>query len=346
MEMPVTNLVLNHVTITAPATFNIYNAQAVQFIDSQINVPVTTNTLNLYNAQMTITNSVPNTNLVTLGGLDIPPTNNILAFFNAQAAITTTNMLGPDPYLTLGGSTFTVKTNLNLGAASTLNFGVGTNATEFAVLGNLALSGTLNITDAGGFTNATYTLFTYSVALLENGITIGTAPALYNYAISTNTPGRVDLVVTPPLSVFQQWQLQYFQCTNCAQAQPDADPLGKGMSNTNQFLAGFSPTNPAAYLHVISIAEQSVAGNTNVVVTYLGANGDDTYTPGIASRTNVLDYTSGDVDGSYMNGGWLDTGQTNILGGGNGSGTVTNMTDTAIPSATTNRYYRVRVLLP
>jgi hypothetical protein len=29
-----------------------------------------------------------------------------------------------------------------------------------------------------------------------------------------------------------------------------------------------------------------------------------------------------------------------------GSGTVTNMTDTAIPGAPTNRYYRVRVLLP
>jgi hypothetical protein len=64
------------------------------------------------------------------------------------------------------------------------------------------------------------------------------------------------------------------------------------------------------------------------------------------SRTNVLDYTTGDANGNYTNGGWQDTGQTNILSGGNGSGIVTNMTDAGIPSTPTNRYYRVRVLLP
>jgi len=81
-------------------------------------------------------------------------------------------------------------------------------------------------------------------------------------------------------------------------------------------------------------------------VTYLGANGDNTYTPGIGSRTNVLDYTLGDGNGNYLNGSWQDTGQTNILSGGNGTGIVTNMTDTAISSTPTSRYYRVRVLLP
>jgi hypothetical protein len=55
---------------------------------------------------------------------------------------------------------------------------------------------------------------------------------------------------------------------------------------------------------------------------------------------------TGDASGNYTNGGWQDTWQTNILSGGNGSGTVSNMTDTAIPSAPTNRYYRVRVVLP
>ena len=144
---------------------------------------------------------------------------------------------------------------------------------------------------------------------------------------------------------FVWWQLNYFGCTDCAQAQPSVDPYGKGMSNTNQFLVGFNPTNAAAYPHVISIVEQFLAGNTNVVVTYLGPNGDNTYVPGIASRTNVLDYTTGDASGNYTNGGWQDAGQTNILSGGNGSGTISSMTDT-IPSTPTNRYYRVRVLLP
>jgi len=60
----------------------------------------------------------------------------------------------------------------------------------------------------------------------------------------------------------------------------------------------------------------------------------------------VLDYSTGDAHGNYANGGWQDTGQTNILSGGNGSGAVTNMVDSAIPAPSTTRYYRVRVLLP
>jgi hypothetical protein len=160
---------------------------------------------------------------------------------------------------------------------------------------------------------------------------------------STDTVANLISVYDP----FAWWQIHYFCSTNNnANTAPGGDYTGTGMRNTNTFLAGFNPTNSAAYLHVISIVEQSVAGNANVVVTYLGPNGDSTYTPGIASRTNVLDYMTGDASGNCTNGGWQDTGQTNILSGGNGSGIVTNMTDTAIPAGTGARYYRVRVLLP
>ncbi len=144
---------------------------------------------------------------------------------------------------------------------------------------------------------------------------------------------------------FVWWQQAYGLSNNCALCGPSASYSGDGMSNTNKFLAGFNPTNPAAYLHIIGIVEQLVAGNTNVVVTYLGPNGDNTYVPGIASRTNVLDYMTGNAFDSYTNGGWQDTGQTNILGGGNGSGAITSMTDSNIP-ASPDRYYRVRVLVP
>jgi fibronectin type 3 domain-containing protein len=154
-----------------------------------------------------------------------------------------------------------------------------------------------------------------------------------------------------PMSALQSWQSNYFGCTSCPQAQPYADPLGKGMNNTNQFLAGFNPTNPAAYLHIISVAR---ANGTNVVVTYLGASGDTNYVPGIQSRTNVLDFTTGAASGGYSNGGWQDTGQTNVLGvgisavGGEGTGlgTVTNMTDVGGATNSPSRYYRVRVLMP
>jgi hypothetical protein len=353
-EAPVSNLTLYAVNIASHGeTFDVYNAQDIQIVNSQLTTDGSTNTLTLYNAQVAVTNSALSTNVVTLDGLAVPPTNNVLAFFNTQAAITDIGLVGPDPLLTVGSSILTVNNSLNLGGTSTLNFGVGSNAAEIAVAGNLTLGGTLNVSDGGGFSNTTYTLFTYGGTLTYNGLTLGLTPNTnFTYTISTNSPGQVNLVVggiTPPQDPFATWALQYFGCTNdgtlCPQAAPNADPFGKGISNTNQFLAGFNPTNAAAYLHVITIQKQSVAGSTNVVVTYLGASGDNTYAPGIASRTNVLDYMNGSANGSYTNSGWQDTGQTNILSGGNGSGAVTNMTDAAIPGPT-NRFYRVRVLLP
>ncbi len=134
--------------------------------------------------------------------------------------------------------------------------------------------------------------------------------------------------------------MQYFGCTNCPQAAPDADPLGKGISNTNEFLAGFNPTSAAAYPHVISI----VKSGANMNVTYLGANGDSTWSPGVASRTNVLEFSSGAANGSYTN-NFASTGQTNILSGGTGLGTITTAVDTGGATGAT-RYYRIRVIAP
>jgi hypothetical protein len=159
---------------------------------------------------------------------------------------------------------------------------------------------------------------------------------------TNNCPGSQAYSVTVQTQ-FAAWQ-QFYDLSGTLSG-GNASYTGDGMSNTNKFMAGFNPTSATAYLHVISVVEQLVFGNTNVVVTYLGANGDDTYIPGIASRTNVLDYTTGTANGSYANGGWQDTGQTNILSGGNGSGTVTNMTHSNV-TASPDLYYRVRVLLP
>jgi len=155
---------------------------------------------------------------------------------------------------------------------------------------------------------------------------------------STSTVANLISVYSP----FAWWHLNYFGTTNnSGKTAPTADYTGTGMSNTNKFMAGFNPLNPAAYLHIISI----VAGQTNVVVTYLGASGDNTYIPGIASRTNVLEFTPGSATGSYSN-NFISTGQTNILSGGNGLGTETNMTDFGGATNSPSRYYRVRVLLP
>jgi PKD repeat protein len=181
--------------------------------------------------------------------------------------------------------------------------------------------------------NYTYTaLGTYAVTLIASN-TGGS---------STNTQANYINVLT----AFQAWQWQYFGSSNnsslSAQAAPDADPYGKGMSNTNQFLAGFNPTNRAAYLHVIRIANANI---TDINVIYLGANGDSTWSPGIASRTNVLEFTAGTDSGDYSN-NFVSADVTNILSGGSGTGIVTNMVDAGGATNTPSRYYRVRVLVP
>ncbi len=102
--------------------------------------------------------------------------------------------LAPGSGATVG--TLTVKQNLTLGNSSVLQYGLGTNSDLTAVGGNLTLGGTLNISNAGGFTNTTYTLFTYSGTLTYNGVTIGSTPnAGLVYTISTNSANAVSLNV-------------------------------------------------------------------------------------------------------------------------------------------------------
>ncbi len=410
LEAPISNLVFDAVTI-APSnrTFTIFNAQGVQIIDSNLGVPIKTNTLTVFNAQVTVTNSVASTNLLTITGLAIPPTNNVLAFFNAPATLVTTNLLAPDPILTLGGSTLTVSNGLNLGGASTLNFALGTNVTKIAATGNLTLGGTLNVTDGGGLTSGTYTLFTYGGALTYNGLSIGATPsANYSYTVSTSTGGQLNLIVSniviapvagftanplsgpAPLNVaftdipsnsptawywtfgdggtsgvesprytylnpgsysatliasntggasgpvaqtigvydpYQWWRLQYFGSTNGASGAPGADPLGKGISNTNQFLLGLNPTDPASVFRILSVVPQT---NGDMMITW--ATG--------AGPTNVVQATDGNGSGGYSTNFMDISGPLAIPGSGNATN---SFRDTGGATNNPSRYYRIRL---
>ena len=156
---------------------------------------------------------------------------------------------------------------------------------------------------------------------------------------STNTQMALINVYDP----FAWWQLQYFGSTNnTPNTAPGGDYTGTGMSNTNKFLAGLNPTNPAAYLQIINVASTNT---TDINVIYLGANGDNTWSPGIASRTNVLEFTTGTASGDYLT-NFASANVTNILSGGTGTGIVTNMIDVGGATNTPSRYYRVRVLVP
>lgn len=162
--------------------------------------------------------------------------------------------------------------------------------------------------------------------------------------IASNAGGSSTNTVT--IGVYERfawWRLFYFGNTNSANGAPSADADGTGTSNTNKFLAGFNPTNSAAYLHVISIAKTN---STDINVIYLGASGDNTWLPGIQSRTNVLEVTTGTANGSYASNNFASAGVTNILSGGTGLGTVTNVVEVGGATNKPSRFYRVRVLLP
>jgi PKD repeat protein len=148
---------------------------------------------------------------------------------------------------------------------------------------------------------------------------------------STNTKAAYINAITP----LQSWSTWYGVPGDSA----DAD--GDGLSNTNEFLAGFNPTNSVACLHIIGVARFG----SDINITYRGANGDSTWPPGVASRTNVLEYSAGGADGRYTN-NFVSIGVSQVLSNGTGLGVVTNMVDPGGATNAPTRYYRIRVLAP
>ena len=108
-----------------------------------------------------------------------------------------------NPFNSLGKLTFSNKLILANTATATVQLGtnqLGTNINVTVANNGLTLGGTLNITDGGGFTNGTYTVFIYNSTLTYNGLTIGTTPNnSFTYTINTNTSHMVKLVVSAPV---------------------------------------------------------------------------------------------------------------------------------------------------
>ena len=176
---------------------------------------------------------------------------------------------------------------------------------------NLGDNTATNTTGGAVFAHS-YAAGTYTVTLTASN-TVGASTIVSNNLITV-------------LSAFQAWQLQYFNCTNCLQAQAGADPYGKGLSNTNQFLLGLNPTNPASVFQILGVAPHG----SDLQITWATAGG----------ITNVVQASTGSADGSYST-NFVDVSPSIII---QGSGdTTTNYLNTGAVTNFSTLYYRIRL---
>jgi len=184
-----------------------------------------------------------------------------------------------------------------------------TNLAAVASDGNVALSWSASATASNYFVKRSvtsgsgYTTISTnkSPSFTNTGLINGTT---YYYVVSAfngSESGNSSEVNATPLSALQSWQVSYFGCWACLQADPSADPDGDGMSNTNEFLAGTDPTDSASAFRILSITPtgadvvvtwQSAAGNTNYLQAGALTNYADVAGP-IAvtvTPTNATDY--------------------------------------------------------
>jgi PKD repeat protein len=190
-------------------------------------------------------------------------------------------------------------------------------------------SGSPNITlfwdfgDSSQATNAGGSSFVHTYAAGIYTVTLTASNAFG--ANSTLVSNNLINVVT----AFAAWQQQYFGCTACPQAQPNADPLGKGISNTNQFLLGLNPTDPASVFRILSVVPQG----TNMLITWASAG----------VRTNAVQATAGDGNGGYVTTNFTDISVPPIVIGVTGDAT-NSYTDVGGAATSPERYYRIRLV--
>jgi Ig-like domain-containing protein/immunoglobulin I-set domain protein len=175
--------------------------------------------------------------------------------------------------------------------------------------------------------NATNTVLTLMSIQSTN---VGTYSVIVSNSAGTMSCSATLSLNNPAIDPFTAWQSQYFtpgQLANPAFSGPDADPFGKGMSNTNQFLAGINPTNPASAFRIISTAQQG----SDVQITWTTAG----------AHTNAVQATVGDGNGGYATNFADISGPVIIAGSGDATN---NYTDAGAATNSPSRYYRVRLV--
>jgi len=150
--------------------------------------------------------------------------------------------------------------------------------------------------------------------------------AIYSHAL---TPEQIQGLyentgyVPPALTPFQTWQMQYFHCTGCPEADAAADPDGDGLSNEQEYLAGTSPTNSTSALKITAI--DRVGSDIRITWTTVEGHGYVLQTNASPSSLGFTDFTSPIV--VPANTGESQTNYVDVGGG------------VIVPA----RYYRVRL---
>jgi hypothetical protein len=206
--LPLTNIVLDGVHITAANTFNVFNAQQIQWIDSTITTTAGgQRNLTYWNGGIIISNRVPSTAAFTFNGLT-GNTNSSLALYNAGGSMSSSDAFGANP-VALNDSVLANSGDLTFANNDVINFALGTNNAVITVAGNLNLNATLNVTNSDGFIATNYTLLTYTGGL-SGQPALGATPTGfpgYTYSLDTNIAGQVNLVVAAALPSFGNIQV-------------------------------------------------------------------------------------------------------------------------------------------
>jgi hypothetical protein len=270
-EMPITNVTLVGVNITASKAFDVYNAYNVQFINSQVKLPSGRQAFSLFNSGVTFSNSLPasETTNLTMGAYS---TNRILplALYNASASTTNPDLFAASP-ITISGGTLTVSNDFILPPSDTFNFALGTNTSTVAVKGNLTFNNTtINVTNSAGFAAGTYTLFSYTGSKAGT-FSLGNTPTNnFLYALS-NATSQIQFVVTSsgpaltPVSLVYtnnngqlkiSWPLDHIGWSVQIQTNSLSTGLGTNWTtipastSTNIFTLPFNPTNGSVFLRL------------------------------------------------------------------------------------------------
>jgi hypothetical protein len=218
----------------------------------------------------------------------------------------------PTVFNVTGGGTF---------CASTNGQPVGLDGSQSGVNYQLLLDG--NPTNAP--VSGTGSALSFGNQTTSGNYTVVAVDATTGCTVAMNGSASLAFVTDP----FQCWQLRYFGCTGCPQADGNADPDGDGVSNTNEFLSGTDPTNNASALRIISTVRQT----TDVVIVWTTAGG----------HTNAVQATSGDANGNYTTNFVDITTPPHVIIPGSGDATNTYV-DGGGATNGPSRFYRIRLV--